>query len=73
MKIQNMLFPKGSSKGVPGTFGAGRINMVLGRVNMVSSRVNMVSGRVNMVSGRVNMLFPGNPLDREEQKCSWEE
>ena len=58
MKIQNMPFPKGSSKGVHWTFGAGKLNMLLGKLNIASGRQNMLPGKLNIASGRQNML-PG--------------
>ena len=58
MKIQNMPFPKGSSKGVPGTFGAGKLNMLLGKLSIASGRQNMLPGKLKIASGRQNML-PG--------------
>ena len=50
----NMPFPKGSSKGVPGIFGAGK--------------VNMPSGRINMLSGKWKWLREDKTCSREEWK-----
>ena len=111
MKIQNMPFPKGSSKGVHWTFpkgmplawggksknafgksknafgkskngfgksknGFGKSKNALGNAKNALGKTKHALGKTKYAlpresfgSGRPNMLFPGNPLDREDQKC----